>query len=311
LLKLLEKFFINICNIIRIKLQLWEEIYMLFEPLLVKYKAYLKQYYSILRFLQIVGKFVFLFLLMILFNTYEFAYFIPGMETYSKTQRYIDPYWFNIFLMSAGALILTFLGITCSKPLRKKRELNLMNMLEGKFPGLRTKLSTAYDNKQNLNIVTDKLFRDVHKQLADADIKKLIPGRQILSAFLVLLLFSGSVAFCIAEDFSFDISPSRLTEKIPDLPEGKASGQVENETVDETEYGVEAVIIKNGEQIEMEINPSLGLGFTNRIDLETASKFNESSNSSKKGFRYSQTYTEDLPEEYEPLIKQYFEKLSS
>ncbi|RPJ50805.1 MAG: hypothetical protein EHJ95_06400, partial [Methanobacteriota archaeon] len=78
-----------------------------------------------------------------------------------------------------------------------------------------------------------------------------------------------------------------------------------------TEYGVEAVIIKNGEQIEMEINPSLGLGFTNRIDLETASKFNESSNSSKNGFRYSQTYTEDLPEEYEPLIKQYFEKLSS
>ncbi|MGB9939541.1 DUF7502 family protein [Methanosarcina sp.] len=213
--------------------------------------------------------------------------------------------------MGTGAVILTFLGIAFSKPLRKKRELNLMNMLEGKFPGLRTKLSTAYDNKQNLNIVTDKLFHDVYKQLADADVKKLVPGRQILSAFLVFLLFSGSVAFCIAEGFSFDISPSRLIEKIPDLPEGKASGQAENETVEETDYGVEAVIIKNGEQIEMEINPSLGLGFTNRIDLETASKFNESSNSSKNGFRYSQTYTEDLPEEYEPLIKQYFEKLSS
>ncbi|AKB53933.1 hypothetical protein MSBRM_0935 [Methanosarcina barkeri MS] len=34
-------------------------------------------------------------------------------------------------------------------------------------------------------------------------------------------------------------------------------------------------------------------------------------NGSKKGFRYSQTYIEDLFEEYEPLIKQYFEKLSS
>ncbi len=284
---------------------------MLFEPLLVKYKAYLKRYYSLLRFLQIAEKFAFLFLLMILFNAYEFSYFFPGMEIFIKTQKYIDTYWLNIYIMAAGTILLTFFAINCGKLLRKKREFNLISMLEGSFPGLRTKLSTACDNKQNLNVVTDELFRDVHRQLNNTDIKKLIPRRLILSTFLVFLLFTGSVVFCIAEGFSFDIYPSRLTEKIPGLTDGKASGEMENETVDETEYGVEAVIIKNGEQIEMEINPSLGLGFTNRVDLETAGKFNKSSNRSEKGFRYSQTYTEDLPEEYEPLIKQYFEKLSS
>lgn len=284
---------------------------MFFEPVLVKYKACLKRYYRILKLLQIAGKFAFLLLLMILFNAYELAYFFPGAETFIKTQKYLDPYWFNILLMGTGAVILTLLGIACSKLLRKKREFNLMSTLEGKFPGIKTKLSTACDNRQNLNIVTDKLFQEVYRQLTDVNIKKLVPSRQILSAFLVFLLFSGSIAFCIAEGFSFDISPSRLTEKIPDLPDLRASGQAENETADNTDYGVEAVIIKNGEQIEMEINPSLGLGFTNRIDSETVGKFNESSNRPKKGFRYSQTYTEDLPEEYEPLIKQYFEKLSS
>ncbi|RXA21965.1 hypothetical protein EQO05_00545 [Methanosarcina sp. MSH10X1] len=284
---------------------------MLFEPLLDKYKTYLKQFYGILRFLQVAERFTLLFLLMILFNAYEFFYIVPGMEDFSRNQKYIDPYWFNIILMAAGAVILIFFAAACGKLLREKRELNLVSTLEGNFPELRTKLSTACDNKQNFNIVTDKLFKDVYEQLADVKIKKLIPGRQILSAFLVLLLFSGSIVFCIVEGFSFGISPSHLIEKIPDLPEGKASGQLENESSEEIDYGVETVIIKNGEQIEMEINPSLGLGFTNRIDSGTAGEFYESSNGSKKGFRYSQTYTEDLPEEYEPLIKQYFEKLSS
>lgn len=284
---------------------------MFFEPVLVKYKTYLKRYYWLLRLLIIAERFTFLFLLMILFNAYEFAYFLPGMETFSKTQNYTDPYRFNIILMAVGAVIITFFVVICDKLLRKKRECNLISMLEKSFPGLRTKLGTACDNKQNLNIVTNKLFHNICKELTDIEIKKLAPRRQILRTFVIFLLFSGSIVFCIAEGFSFDISPSHLKEKIPDLPAGKAAGEVENETIDETEYGVEAVIIKNGEQIEMEINPSLGLGFTNQVDSETASELNGSSNGSKKGFRYSQSYTEDLPEEYEPLIKQYFEKLSS
>ncbi|WP_292381902.1 hypothetical protein [Methanosarcina sp. UBA289] len=284
---------------------------MFFEPVLVKYRTYLKHYYGLLRLLIIAERFTFLFLLMILFNAYEFAYFLPGMETFSKTQNYIDLYRFNIILMAVGAVIFIFFAVTCDKLLRKKREFNFISMLERNFPGLRTKLVTACDNKQNFNIVTNELFHNVHNELIDINIKKLAPRRQILRTFVIFLLFSGSIFLCITEGFSFDISPRQLTEKIPNLPDVTASGEVENETVDETEYGVEAVIIKNGEQIEMEINPSLGLGFTNRVDSETDSELNESSNSSKKGFRYSQTYTEDLPEEYEPLIKQYFEKLSS
>lgn len=284
---------------------------MFFEPVLVKYKTYLKRYYGFLRLLIIAERFTCLFLLMILFNAYEFAYFLPGMATFSKTQNYIDPYRFNIILMAVGAVIITFFAVVCDKLLRKKGEFNLISLLESNFPGLRTKLGTACDNKQNFNIVTNKLFLNVLKELIGIDIKKIVPLRQILRTFVIFLLFSGLIVFCVAEDFSFDISPSQLKEKIPDLPAGKAAGEMENETVDETEYGVEAVIIKNGEQIEMEINPSLGLGFTNQVDSETANELNGSSNGSKKGFRYSQSYSEELPEEYEPLIKQYFEKLSS
>jgi hypothetical protein len=102
-----------------------------------------------------------------------------------------------------------------------------------------------------------------------------------------------------------------LIEKIPDLSDGTASGMEEEKDAPEIEYNVEAVITKNGEKIEMEINPTLGLGFTNQIDAEMSSRFDGNSNSPDKDFRYSQTYTENLPKEYEPLIKQYFEKLSS
>jgi len=98
-------------------------IYMFFEPMLVKYKTYLKRYYGLLRLLIIAERFTFLFLLIILFNAYEFAYFLPGMETFSKTQNYIDPYRFNIILMAVEAVIITFFAVICDKLLRKKGNL--------------------------------------------------------------------------------------------------------------------------------------------------------------------------------------------
>lgn len=61
----------------------------------------------------------------------------------------------------------------------------------------------------------------------------------------------------------------------------------------------------------MKINPSLGLGFTSQVDADTDKNFNESVDNLEDEFRQSQTYSENLPEEYEPLIKQYFEALSS
>ncbi|AKB57975.1 hypothetical protein [Methanosarcina barkeri] len=80
-----------------------------------------------MRLLIIAEKFTFLFLLMILFNAYEFAYFLPGMETFSKTQNYIEPYRFNIILMTVGAVIFAFFAVACDKLLRKKGEFNLIN----------------------------------------------------------------------------------------------------------------------------------------------------------------------------------------
>lgn len=283
---------------------------MFFEPILSKYRDYLKWSYRALGFLQIAEKFAFLFLILILFNGYEFAYFLPGMNAFLETQTYVEPYWFNIILMAAGAMILTFFVVIGCKLSSKKKEFNLINTLEGNFPGLRAKLSTAYDNKQNFNIVTKKLFEDVQKQLTDINIKQLVPRNQIFRTFVIFLLFSGAIVYCINQGFSFDLSPSRLMEKIPNLSDGIASGK-EEKVPKEATYNVDAIITKNGEKIEMEINPTLGLGFTNQINEGTTHELTGGSNSSTKEFRYSQTYTENLPEEYEPLIKKYFEKLSS
>lgn len=285
---------------------------MFFEFLLRKYENYLKRSYGILRFLQIAEKFAFLFLLFILFNGYEFAYFLPGVKAFIKTQVYFDPYWFNILIMAAGALLLTSFAYIVCKLLRKSRKLNFINTLEEGFPGLRTKLSTACDNKQNFNVVTKKLFDDVCCQLAEINIKKLAPRSQMLKTFVVFLLFSGAAVYCIHEGFSFDISPSKLMGKIPDLLDGTASGQEEEAIPPEITYDVEAVITKNGEQIEMEINPTLGLGFTNQVDTAgKSSRLAGNSSVSKEEFKHSQTYSENLPEEYEPLIKKYFEDLST
>jgi len=251
---------------------------------------------------------------MILFNLYELAYYVPGVEDLSKSQTYLDTYWFNLGLMALGALVLTFLAGLIYQLSHRGRKFNLVNFLETSFPELKTRLSTAYDNRQNINIVTKKLLEDVHSQLSGIKIKKIVPKNQIFRSFLIFLLAAGAVTFCIHEGFSFDVSPSQLIDDMRNnMPNMNARAAYDdNETVaPDSRYNIEAVIIKNGDKVEMKINPSLGLGFTSQIDADTKQNFNASSDIPNEEFRQSQTYSENLPEEYEPLIKQYFEALSS
>lgn len=287
---------------------------MLVVPLLEKYKKYLTWSYRTLGFLQTAGKFVFLFLLMILFNLYELAYYIPSVEKLSRSQIYLTPYWFNLCLMAAGALILTLFISLIHRLFDKGSKFNLINLLETSFPEFRTRLSTAYDNSQNINIVTKKLLEDVHGQLTGIKISKIVPKNQIFKSFIIFLIFSGAATFCIYEGFSFNVSPGKLIDDFWDSlhnMNARAAYEDNKEVVPDSRYKIEAVIIKNGDQVEMKINPTMGLGFTSQIDADTKQRFNESSNNFNKNFEYSQTYSENLPEEYEPLIKQYFEELSS
>lgn len=286
---------------------------MLVVPLLNKYKKYLMWSYRTLGFLQTAGKFSFLFLLMILFNLYELTYYVPGVNNLSKFQTYLGTYWFNLGLMAAEALALTLLAGLIYRLLNRRSKFDLVNLLETSFPELRTRLSTAYDNSQNINIVTKKLLEDVHSQLTGIKIKKIVPRNQIFRSFIIFLLAAGAVTFCIHEGFSFDISPSRLIDNMRDnIPNlnARAAYEENDEVAPDSRYKIEAVIIKNGDKVEMKINPSLGLGFTSQIDANTEKNFNESSDSFNEEFRQSQTYSENLPEEYEPLIKQYFEAIS-
>lgn len=287
---------------------------MLVVPLLEKYKKYLTWSYRTLGFFQTAGKFVFLFILMILFNLYELAYYVPGVDKLSRSQTYLNTYWFNLCLMATGALFLTLLISLIYRLFYRRSKFNLITLLETSFPEFRTRLSTAYDNSQNINIVTKKLLEDVHSQLAGIKVRKIVPKDQIFRSFIVFLLVSGVATFCIYEGFSFNISPGQLIDDFWDNVHdmnARASYEDNEDVVPDSRYKVEAVIIKNGEQVEMEINPAMGLGFTSQIDADTEQRFNKSSASFNENFKYSQTYSENLPEEYEPLIKQYFEELSS
>lgn len=287
---------------------------MLVVPLLEKYKKYLTWSYRTLGFFQTAGKFVFLFLLMILFNLYELAYYIPGVDELSSSQTYLNTYWFNLCLMAAGALVLTLLISIIYRLFGRRSRFNLINLLETSFPEFKTRLSTAYDNSQNINVVTKKLLEDVHSQLTGVKIREIIPKNQIFRSFVLFLLISGAATFCICEGFSFNVSPGALIDDLWDNfhnMNARAAYENNEEVVPDSRYKIEAVIIKNGEQVEMKINPTMGLGFTSQIDADTEQIFNDSSDGFNENFKYSQTYSENLPEEYEPLIKQYFEELSS
>ena len=88
----------------------------------------------------------------------------------------------------------------------------------------------------------------------------------------MFLLVSGLATFCIYEGFSFNISPGKLIDDFWDNlhnMNARAAYEDDEKVVPDSRYKIEAVIIKNGEQVEMKINPTLGLGFTSQIDADT------------------------------------------
>ena len=102
---------------------------MLVVPLLEKYKKYLMWSYRTLGFFQTAGKFSILLLLMILFNLYELAYYVPEVERLSKFQTYLNTYWFNLGLMAAEALALVLLFGIIHRLVDRRSKFNLINLL--------------------------------------------------------------------------------------------------------------------------------------------------------------------------------------
>jgi hypothetical protein len=211
-------------------------------------------------------------------------------------------------------VIITFIRYT----LKEKKD--AIKLIEEKYPALKERLRTAYDNRNTDNIIVKDLVGRVIIDLKPVEPLSLL-NKKLFAIGIGLTLLMGLCAIFIASsDYHTDITPSKIPEVIaPYVPGSNANtypvaengGTSNNESSNEGLFGKPEVIVVEGKPVDFKIPPGSGQGFTSQEEENktTNESFIQSDTVNPEAVA-SQVYYENLPEGYKNVIQSYFEELA-
>lgn len=245
----------------------------------------------------------------------------PALEVYSTASISVFgaslsyPEISLFFLSLAFGLLLTFI-----LHIRDDKR-DTIELVEEKYPVLRERLSTAYDNREVDNIVVADLQENVTRATANVIPVAFFNKKRMYVGFLSLLIAISLLTYVSVSEYRISSTPQDIKDLLdPLLPENEGDGSdlaVMEETTDnsgnqseENLIGEPTVVVVEGKQVDLTLPPGTGTGFTQ----------GEQANSTPEGFTPSSAYdisvisssiySEELPEGYESIIKQYFEEMA-
>ncbi len=234
---------------------------------------------------------------------------------------------FETLGLIVAAVVLSFL-ITIFLHIRDKI-LNAIYLVEESDPILRERLRTAYDNRKNHNIIIDNLINSVMSDAIKVKSSSFLNKRRIALGIIALILTSSSSAYVTTTDYRTDISPIEISQIIEELPipfmkndeevipdmfpngdEDGENGEESDEGGSENLFGEPAIIVIEGEEIDLTLPPGAGIGFSIKEEGEIRTEEFERSSAYDIKTISSQAYYESLPEGYHSIIKAYFEEMA-
>ncbi|MDA0525742.1 DUF7502 family protein [Methanococcoides alaskense] len=250
--------------------------------------------------------------------------FILTLRTF---ELYADSTYGPSGMISAGELLLAAISIFLAIILTfafhyRDRKVLLIPFIEERFPALQERLRTAFDNRDVHNIISDDLMGNVLDVASKIDNSKLIEKKRLKkSMFLLLAVFIMFTTINVL-DYRTGVTPDDINDLIDEIP-GITSG--ENETSPDEQFTLEgdsggnsedlvgetAIIVVEGEEVDLSLPPGAGTGFTESGDDESLPPEFESSSAYEVGRISSPAYYEQLPEGYESIIKEYFEQMAN
>jgi hypothetical protein len=78
---------------------------------------------------------------------------------------------------------------------KKDKKTNVIRLIENKYPELKERLSTAYDNRDESNIIVDSLKTDVSGSMAPVSPSMLLSKGKIISKIMITIIFLAGMAF--------------------------------------------------------------------------------------------------------------------
>lgn len=283
-------------------------------------EAALKRYrrtYKLLDFLTIL---ILIYTLLILLSVDQALPLIRSLEVRLETTYNVAGLsitFTTIVLLIVSALVSLILTLILH---RKDARTSAIQLIEEKYPSLRERLRTAYDNREVDNIVVNDLDQKIFLSIAQLGAIILLSKKILTLALMGVVVSSTIVTVVTVYDIRIvDITTEDWKELIDNLPfvPGNSNGDDlfeidengQESTGTENITGETAVIVVEGTEVDLSLPPGSGVGFNEGNDSEQDTDF-VSSPSYEIDAMSSPTYYESFPEGYESVIKSYFEQMA-
>ncbi len=208
----------------------------------------------------------------------------------------------------AYALIPSFVYIL----LRAVKSRDALQMVEERYPNFRERLRAAYDSRGKDNIIIrdlgDKISREMDSVRCSSFLEtRKVAGKIFLSIFLALIILSAAnFKFVVLPELKKPVSAVEKAQAGEAIGAGKApevSGLGEGA---QEIFGAPSVAKIEGEKLSLELYP--GAGEIKLRDVKER-KFSELQPLAA-GASPAEAFSENVPQEYEEVIRAYFEKLT-
>lgn len=198
-----------------------------------------------------------------LFIILQAEYFLRKTSLYPQFPIAIIPPVLAFIIAIIGAFLLH----------RKDRKKNVTLLTENKYPELKEKLRTAYDNRNETNVIVESLKSLVSELLTGVSASKLLSGRVIATKIILVIIFI-SLAALVSFNPDYRVPPGTLNNISTAVTEtiGNATGVfVTGPPVDTTKagttgqgdiFGKPDIAPIQGKPVDLSLQQGEGLGNT-------------------------------------------------
>ncbi|HWR25105.1 MAG TPA: hypothetical protein VN278_02615 [Methanosarcina sp.] len=290
------------------------------ENIVNKHESALKQYRALYIFADLLATFLILYVLFVLFNMRDLFLMFSTFEPYTGARYNI--LGFRVLFETLMLIFLAFiisLILTAIRHYRAEKK-DSISLLEEKYPVLKERLRTAYDNRNTDNIIVRDLTGSVIIDSKPLKSSSFFDRRRLVKSLFMIIFTVSILAYVSETGYQAPIGPKNIDNVIENIPFISDSntelypvdeaGGTSNNSSQEDVFGEPTVIVVEGKEVDLKIPPGAGQGFTNQQEgNQTNESFTQSDLVNPEAIA-SQAYYENLPEGYRSVIQNYFEGLA-
>lgn len=208
----------------------------------------------------------------------------------------------------------------------RKKQVNVIKVIESRYPVLKERLPTAYDNTSIHNPIVDDLSLSVTGDISSVRWSKIISKNGLIMLVMTSVVLTGVVSFVSSPDAPRLMTPEQIESAITPADEdereaaadearyqqmlselGYEAGSGESEIAQI--YGKPSVAVIEGTSIELMMFSDAGIGQSARRTESDQVNFISGTVYAATPVS-SETYIDKLPEENRDLIKAYFMEMA-